>query len=131
MAFYIKQQELIHRIHNGFLSHDGKINGELYDIYKDYNIDIEDPRNEKILNVILKIVDSMSDCGVTLYPANYRGSKIRDIRISKGISTGGLSRLTGISRSAICNIEKGRAKPKVETMRVIAQALNVDISDFI
>ena len=130
MALYIKQAELYHRIANGFLTHDGVINGEFYDIWQDYGINLRDPKVDKIINVVGKIIDSMDDYGVHLYPREYRGCKVRDIRLSKGVTVTALSKRTGLSKTAIYRLEAGASKPSQETMIKIATALNVDVSDF-
>ena len=130
MARYINRQELIHRICNGFITHDGYVDGEFYDIFVKNDIDIWDPKVSKIIDCIAAIIESMDDYSVNLYPIVYRGAKVRDIRISKGVKISDLSRRTGICKTAIYRIESGKTKPRPETMQKIALVLGVDISDF-
>lgn len=56
---------------------------------------------------------------------------IKSIRTDKGISQSELARRSGISRVTINNIENGKQEDmKVETIRKIANALEVDVSIF-
>ena len=130
MALYINKQELVHRISNGFITHDGYVNGEFYDIYKKHDIDIFELGNKQLMNCIAVIIDSMGDSGVNLYPMTYRGAKVRSIRMEKGIRITDLSRKTGICKTALYRLESGKSKPFPETMHKIANALGVDVSEF-
>lgn len=57
--------------------------------------------------------------------------QLRTIRMNKGISQSELSRRSGISRVTINNIENGKQDDmKVETIKRIAGALEVDVSIF-
>lgn len=53
------------------------------------------------------------------------------IRTEKGLTLEELSRLTGISRSTLHNIEKERNNimPRMDALEKIAKAMNVRISD--
>ena len=54
------------------------------------------------------------------------GENIRRIRKEKRISQKGLGEMTGLSNVLINNYEHGVKKPKIETVRKIAEALGVD-----
>ena len=53
--------------------------------------------------------------------------RLRDCRISAGLSLRDLADLCNISKSAIANFEYCRRQPKVEAVRAIASALNVSV----
>ena len=55
------------------------------------------------------------------------GEKIREIRLSKGLSQERLGNLCGMAGSAIRRYESGRANPKIETLTKIASALEVPV----
>ncbi|MDC4242139.1 MULTISPECIES: helix-turn-helix domain-containing protein [Clostridium] len=58
------------------------------------------------------------------------GSKIAEIRNSKGISLSKLARDAGISKGYLSNIENGiKENPSVELLEKIASALGVNVSD--
>ncbi|WP_326512194.1 helix-turn-helix transcriptional regulator [Clostridium intestinale] len=61
------------------------------------------------------------------------GEKLKAIRKSKGLSLKELSNTTNgnISISFLSDIENGRGKPSIETLKVIATALNTPVSYFI
>ena len=50
-------------------------------------------------------------------------------RNSKKMSLVKLSKLTGISKSTLNNIDNGRTSPTINQLEAIAKALNVKISD--
>lgn len=52
-------------------------------------------------------------------------SRLRDLRESKGLSQDDLARQSGVSKSAIVDLELGRRKPRPSTRRRLAQALGV------
>lgn len=55
--------------------------------------------------------------------------KIWEVRSSKGITLVSLSEMTGISKSALNNIENGKVSPKLEQLEQIAIALGCMITD--
>lgn len=52
-------------------------------------------------------------------------NNIQNIRISKGMTQQELSEQANISRTGLSLIETGAAEPRIETVKKIAQALNV------
>lgn len=50
---------------------------------------------------------------------------IHNIRIAKGMTQQELSEQANISRTGLSLIETGAAEPRIETLKKIAQALNV------
>ena len=129
MALYINERELIHRICNGFLSHDGYVNGEFYDIYVKNDINIFEIWNMQLLDCIAAIIESMESEGVQIYPKDLRGSKIRDIRKQQKRSVNWLALKTGLSKTTIYDIEYGLKKPRIQTLEKIAKALKVKVED--
>ena len=59
------------------------------------------------------------------------GENIKKIRLLKGLTQKQLGELCGMADSAIRRYESGRANPKLETIKKIAAALNVSLSDII
>lgn len=59
------------------------------------------------------------------------GEKIREIRKEKGISQKELGTLLGVSQQMIGQYENSSREPKIETLRKIATALEVKLSDFL
>ena len=55
--------------------------------------------------------------------------KIWEVRSSKGITLVSLSEMTGISKSALNNIENGKVSPKLDQMEQIAIALKCRITE--
>lgn len=58
------------------------------------------------------------------------GRKICEIRKSKKFTQEELAWKTGLSRNFIALLEKGKKKPSIETLRKIAEVLNVKVSIF-
>ena len=54
--------------------------------------------------------------------------KLRELRISQGLTQDELRQLSGVSLKTITNIERGKHLPKLETMLKIAKALSVDLA---
>ncbi len=52
---------------------------------------------------------------------------IKSIRESRGISQGELARLTGVSQSAISDIENNKRNPSLLTITLIAEALQLPV----
>ncbi len=59
------------------------------------------------------------------------GTTIRNQRQMKGISVRELARLTGLSPSAISQIETGKSVPNILTMKAIAEALDISVISFL
>lgn len=59
------------------------------------------------------------------------GQKIKHIRESKGLSQGKLAKISGIAQSSISYIESGSKKPNIETIMILAKALDTPISSLI
>ena len=58
------------------------------------------------------------------------GEKIKSIRLSKNLTQKELGKLCGMADSAIRRYELGGANPKIETLKRIANALNVGLEEF-
>ena len=127
---FVNSSELTHRICNGFLSHDGKVDGKFIDIYKENGLDVEDPIVEKTLKSVISIVESMEKEGLTFYPRNVEGNRIREIRLKQNLSVRALAEISGLSSTAIVNIEKGLNKPRPITLHRLADALYCSVDDF-
>lgn len=52
-------------------------------------------------------------------------SRIQETRVSRGMTQQKLSELAKISRTGLSLIETGAAEPRIETLKKIAQALDV------
>ena len=59
------------------------------------------------------------------------GNRLRDMRIKRSISIRELSYGADISRSQINSIEKGDINPTICTLKVIADALEVQVKDLL
>lgn len=130
MAYYLSEKELIHRICNGFLTHDGYVNDKFIDIYKTKGIDIDEIGTKQVLNCVCMIIKSMHKDAIQLYPRDIRGSKVREIRMDQAMSLAELSRRSGVAKTTLNDIEFGRINPFDYTLKKIATALDVDIEDF-
>ena len=129
MALYINKQELAHRFYNGFVTHDGYVDGKFVDVYAKAKVDIRDPETARVLNCVAEIIESMTKEGVVMYPKDLRGSKIREIRKRQGKSTGWVALKTSLSKTTIYDIERGLTKPRIGTLEKIAKALKVEVDD--
>lgn len=58
------------------------------------------------------------------------GKRIKDLRTQRGWALRELARKCGLSANAISLIERGENSPTVSSLRRLAQAFNVPISDF-
>jgi len=56
------------------------------------------------------------------------GEKIKHTRESMGISQGKLAKLSGLAQSSISYIESGGKKPNIETISMLAEALDTPVS---
>ena len=59
------------------------------------------------------------------------GEKIKEIRKKRGLTQKQLGDLCGMADSAIRRYENGRANPKIETLRKIADALEVNVTELL
>lgn len=57
--------------------------------------------------------------------------KIWELRTSKGYSLRQLEQLSGVSKTEINDIENGKTNPTMETLILIAKALNVELTELI
>lgn len=55
--------------------------------------------------------------------------KIKEIRKTKNITLGQLSKLSGMSKSSISNYERGNVYPNIQQLEWLARALEVKIND--
>lgn len=58
------------------------------------------------------------------------GRRIRDIRLSKGVSLRGLANLTGLTRSFLSQVEREKATPSISSLEKITRALNMGLNHF-
>ena len=58
------------------------------------------------------------------------GSRIKQLRLSKGISMAQLSKEVAVTRSMLSQVEKGQALPSLPTLGKIVEALGVSLSEF-
>ena len=58
-------------------------------------------------------------------------NKLVTIRKINGLSQRGLAKLSGIGHITIARIETGVFDPRLSTLRVLAKALNVKISELV
>lgn len=54
--------------------------------------------------------------------------KVWQLRTTKGYSLRELEEISGVSKTTINNIENGKANPTIETLLLLAKALNVELS---
>ena len=127
MALYINKQEFIHRICNGFITHDGYIDEKFFDIWKANGFDYDDKNFCRMVDCVMVILESLDSEGVQIYPKDLRGSKLREVRMRQGKSAGWVATMTGLSKTTIYDIEKGIKKPRIATLEKIAKVLRVDV----
>ncbi len=58
------------------------------------------------------------------------GNRIRELRKNKGISQLELAYDMDMSMNTVSGIELGKISPKIDTLKKIAQRLDIDIADF-
>lgn len=58
------------------------------------------------------------------------GSRLRELRMERGLSMRALARVSGLSTNALSMIERARTSPSVSTLYKIASALGVPITAF-
>ena len=54
--------------------------------------------------------------------------KVLQLRTAKGYSLRELEEISGVSKTTINNIENGKANPTIETLLLLAKALDVELS---
>lgn len=59
------------------------------------------------------------------------GSRIRELRKSKGISLTKLSELTGVSKSYLSCLERNQNNPSIDVLEKISDRLEVNVNYFI
>ena len=59
------------------------------------------------------------------------GEKIKKIRKESGITQKQLAQKLGVSQAAIVQFESEKSNPKIDTLKKIADALNVSVMDFL
>jgi transcriptional regulator with XRE-family HTH domain len=59
------------------------------------------------------------------------GAAVKRSREERGISSGELGRLAGVSKATIANLERGAGNPTLETLTAVAAVLSVSLSDFV
>lgn len=57
--------------------------------------------------------------------------KIVEIRMKKGYSSAEVARKAGIAKSTLNDIENNKSNPRIETLELVAKALDVKISDLL
>lgn len=129
MALYINKLEAAYRIGNGFLSNDGYVNGQMFNIYRRNGIDTSDPYFKRIIKCVMAVLDSMDENGVEIYPKDLRGAKLREIRKEQGMTGTWVALKAGLSKTTIYDIEKGLTVPRQATLAKIAKALHVSIEE--
>lgn len=58
------------------------------------------------------------------------GTKLKRLRLSKGLALVQVGQLSGLSSSMLCKLERGRALPTLPTLLRISHALGVDLNYF-
>lgn len=59
------------------------------------------------------------------------GKKLKEVRLKKNLSQGGVARILGVHRSYISGLERGRRNPSLLTVQKIAKALGVSVKDLL
>lgn len=54
---------------------------------------------------------------------------LRDIRLGRALSQRDLAEKAGVAPKTIVDLELGRNEPRLRTMRLIAQALSVEVAE--
>ena len=55
--------------------------------------------------------------------------RLWELRTAKGYSLRALEELSGVSKTEINDIENGKTNPTIETLQLLAEALEVELSD--
>jgi len=59
------------------------------------------------------------------------GKKVKQIRLKKHLSQGGLAKILGVHPTYISGIERGLRNMTLKNIEKLAKALNVSIKDFL
>ena len=59
------------------------------------------------------------------------GKKLKEVRLKKNLSQGGVARILGVHRTYISGLERGARNPSLLTVQKIAKALGVNAKDLI
>lgn len=60
------------------------------------------------------------------------GSRIKELRMARGLSTNKLSNIAGLSQSYVRNLEAGKYdNPTVDSLELICDALGITFEDFV
>ena len=51
-------------------------------------------------------------------------SRLRELRVERGISQGGLSKALGLSRNVVTNYELGIREPSLDTLKAICETIS-------
>lgn len=54
---------------------------------------------------------------------------LRDVRLGRALSQRDLAKKAGVAPKTIVDLELGRNEPRLRTMRLIAQALDVEVAE--
>lgn len=57
--------------------------------------------------------------------------RVKELRMSRGLSTNKLSTMAGLSQSYVRKLERGESKPSVESLELICEALGISLIDFL
>lgn len=59
------------------------------------------------------------------------GKKLREVRLKKNLSQGGVAKILGVHRSYMSGLKRGRRNPSLLTVQKIAKALGVSIEELL
>ena len=59
------------------------------------------------------------------------GKKLKEARLKKNLSQGGVARILGVHRTYISGLERGARNPSLLTVQKIAKALGVNAKDLL
>ncbi|GAW28553.1 helix-turn-helix domain-containing protein [Carboxydocella sp. ULO1] len=62
---------------------------------------------------------------------NIIGKRLHELRVEKQLSLRKLAKKSGISHSFLCDIERGRSQPSLDTLGKLADTLGVKIEFFL
>ena len=56
------------------------------------------------------------------------GSRVRDLRLERGLTQEGLAEATGLDRTFISNIEMGQRRPSLDVLLLLAMGLGLSLA---
>jgi len=62
------------------------------------------------------------------FPKFDLGSRVRFLRVSRGLSQSGLAKAAGLSQPTINQIESGKKDPSVDTLRKLSSVLDIEVA---